>query len=357
MLAEPGQSETRAPETGSEQCNDQEHEDRPSCYQIMKKLFFSLVLGTIVAICWVMIIHTLKWIAIKGNEFEMLNQQQQQQAAGQPAQPQQPHQHHNPNHPQQQPHQQHSQQTQQSHHLHHRSSSAALPPVLLLEQQLKHLDAPAPADAGLLEWRRSPLSAGPMARLDGGAGDAKLVPPQKLNRPPEVERRRDKMRSRRAASEGADNGADDDDSNDNEPPQTPGGRLQSRRLAHLGSIAPQAQQLSTLGPAMVPDFSATNYQEEPLKSEPILPNESSADPSRLDSFNSDWPSNPVGDNGLPPDAGALERATPLQAFAYKAPFFTSWFVSIWNILFMPVFALISSCCFRSEDTTTKKQLV
>lgn len=45
--------------------------------QIMKKLFFSLVLGAIIAICWVMIIHTLKWIAIRGNEFEILNQQQQ----------------------------------------------------------------------------------------------------------------------------------------------------------------------------------------------------------------------------------------------------------------------------------------
>lgn len=63
--------------SGSEQCNDQEHEERPSCVQIMKKLFFSLVLGTIIAICWVMIIHTLKWIAIRGNEFELLNQQQQ----------------------------------------------------------------------------------------------------------------------------------------------------------------------------------------------------------------------------------------------------------------------------------------
>ena len=42
---------------------------------------------------------------------------------------------------------------------------------------------------------------------------------------------------------------------------------------------------------------------------------------------------------------------------YKAPFFTTWFISIWNVLFMPIFAIISSCCFRNEDNSTKKLLV
>ncbi|KAG9510336.1 Solute carrier family 35 member F4, partial [Fragariocoptes setiger] len=39
---------------------------------------------------------------------------------------------------------------------------------------------------------------------------------------------------------------------------------------------------------------------------------------------------------------------------YEAPFFTAWFCSVWNILFMPMFTLISTCCFRHEDTTTRK---
>ena len=63
--------------------------------------------------------------------------------------------------------------------------------------------------------------------------------------------------------------------------------------------------------------------------------------------------------GAVPPASSLERSSrpTIAGLVYRAPFFTSWFVSTWNILFMPVFTLISSCCFRNEDSTTKKLLV
>lgn len=65
--------------------------------------------------------------------------------------------------------------------------------------------------------------------------------------------------------------------------------------------------------------------------------------------------------GVQTGGGLVEQRTgsptPMASLVYRAPFFTSWFVSIWNILFMPVFTLISSCCFRNEDNTTKKLLV
>lgn len=59
-------------------------------------------------------------------------------------------------------------------------------------------------------------------------------------------------------------------------------------------------------------------------------------------------------NGAHLDKNNINLNNQIQ---FKAPFFTSWFVSMWNILFMPVFTLISSCCFRGEDSTTKRLLV
>ena len=61
--------------------------------------------------------------------------------------------------------------------------------------------------------------------------------------------------------------------------------------------------------------------------------------------------------GMPQQIPNGKATTGAQVAFYRAPFFTSWFVSVWNILFMPVFTLISSCCFRNEDSSTKKLLV
>lgn len=81
------------------------------------------------------------------------------------------------------------------------------------------------------------------------------------------------------------------------------------------------------------------------------------------------PPEPIDGAGSDPSSDANELATgqvrsagtapqqPPSAVVYRAPFFTSWYVSIWNVLFMPIFTLISSCCFRGEDSNTKKLLV
>ena len=128
----------------------------------------------------------------------------------------------------------------------------------------------------------------------------------------------------------------------------------------------------TTPPMVILDF-GTNYNEDALKSEATNGNQQIAlDASSGGSQqqqqqpdnqqesggqtaannNNAWP-----DSKSSLDSGSLERSAPVAGLVYRAPFFTSWFVSIWNILFMPVFTLISSCCFRNEDSTTKKLLV
>lgn len=60
--------------------------------------------------------------------------------------------------------------------------------------------------------------------------------------------------------------------------------------------------------------------------------------------------------GKPRPGNSVQAPAP-PPLLFKAPFFTSWSMSVWNIFFAPVFTLISSCCFRSEDSATKKLLV
>lgn len=168
-------------------------------------------------------------------------------------------------------------------------------------------------------------------------------------------------------------------------------QLYQKRLMHLSSIVPQPQPQQqhrnrnlpgtdsfTTTPPMVMD---TSY-EDSLKSEAnngnSAPSSSSFEENQdnldLGQASNSWPrqaddsqispqlnmlnGQQIGPTSNQIDSDVMERGAPVQAgLVYRAPFFTSWFVSIWNILFMPVFTLISSCCFRNEDNTTKKLLV
>jgi len=323
----------------------------------MKKLFFSLVLGTIIAICWVMIIHTLKWIAVRGDEFEALRMQQF-----------------------------HHHRSQQLGSAAHQEDGPAL-------RVSRMADAPVPLPAP--NWPRS--SAPPigneaeLARLQPGSSTpAAAVLSQRLRgRGP---KRRDGLARGEAqvlqvgrALQRRTND-DEEDDNDSEIPTDSDllsaqlattattsasqswleRQVQPKRTPHLNvpSITPHRQQQqqqqqqqkqrsaqtsidggrsSTVTP---PEF-ALEFGGELRGKEP----QEQLDTDEREPSLSEWPSQPVL------AAGQLQRGAPVAGLLYRAPFFTSWFVSTWNILFMPIFTLISSCCFRNEDSTTKKLLV
>lgn len=256
----------------------------------MKKLFFSLVLGTIIAVCWVMIIHTLKWMAIRGNEFEGLLLQQQAGASA-------------------------------SASALAANQPARLPPGGALLERLAR--APDGASGQLALTLKKPRAFAALEQTAARVGQQRRQEPQMQSQP--------------------------------------------QFQAHL---RPRARRPGT------PLLPAT--EEEPLKSEASF-NAPSSSRDQLDQLEPDEPEAaapqpPLLQPQLDETAAAAEgeqQATPIasqlaeraasfvapNALLYRAPFFTSWFVSTWNILFMPVFTLISSCCFRNEDNTTKKLLV
>lgn len=42
---------------------------------------------------------------------------------------------------------------------------------------------------------------------------------------------------------------------------------------------------------------------------------------------------------------------------FDAPFFMAWYASLWNVLFLPIFASFKVCCFNKDKTSTKKMIV
>lgn len=424
--------------------------------QIMKKLFFSLVLGTIIAICWVMIIHALKWIAIRGNEFELINQQMLLQQ----------HAHHRPT----------PSLSAASFQGTGGGSGAAISagntnsissPTASIEMisAASHIENMDQANAGdssattydklrssvlflttfenvvedktepTKESELSPVKPNHYNNNNNEQTTRKNISSRSVlffnddnNNTTPIAGRRKRLEKRLATAN--DDGAGDNDDNDNDNsddsnsknatmsnPLEPDSQavivrenqhksqttpvhhhhqIQPKRVMHLSSIVHQQagavnkqQHKSTpttnnnininnrninAPPVVLIDLNnPNNNQEESLKSEPIaggVPadgitiinpsaaqtetspetgaiSSSSASNNQDSSSSNQWPTRP-----------SLERSTPQVAgLVYKAPFFTSWFVSSWNILFMPIFTLISSCCFRSEDSSTKKLLV
>lgn len=294
----------------------------------MKKLFFSLILGTIIAICWVTIIHTLKWIAIKGNEYELIQQQ----------------------------------------NLHplHRSldnlaaseTSAAL---AASDSILKFQSVVQPSGGNydrLTRHREAVRSSEPrLTRLDWGVGKAEVSD----------------VRRRRSLDDDSSTADEEDDSSGQmggkqlivgmsieqpdpkrmqgswKRPNGGGGQQVPTKL----KIAQDSDEARRTPPTTLTPPILDSPQDDSLRSEPPeLPAERNSLAAELANG---WPS-PNSVARVPESAltgGPNQRA----GLVYRAPFFTSWFVSTWNILFMPVFTLISSCCFRNEDSSTKKLLV
>lgn len=282
--------------------------------QIMKKLLVSLLLSTLVAICWVLIIHTLKWIAIRGNDFEAALSQAQA-SASMPAAA--------------------IVQAQVGTQLVQRSEPS-------LASHLGHLQllgasaAPYPPN-----YRAAQQSAQQAVRRVHSAGSSRNYELEK------VDRRRARRRTRAAAQDGSNEENDE--------------------VGHETSLAPPASPRRPASPAQ--SSPAQSSSARPITWPAELP--TGADESVDDGQDEDgWPAPAANRPGqvdqVQRQANQLAELQPSRApsqgqlspgLSYKAPFFTSWFVSIWNILFMPIFALISSCCFRNEDSTTKKLLV
>jgi hypothetical protein len=455
--------------------------------QIMKKLFFSLVLGTIIAICWVMIIHTLKWIAIRGNEFELwqLQQQQLQQLhtpggnynnqdniqqanlllahqsiqVGQQAPPA-------PSQQQQQQQQQRQEpQLSQAHDAKGAPSNGSAPaatstrppPAQLYpagaedERKRRHTRVGAPGRAAraapsgreeIKALKRQPqtIDDGPdghelagqqakrdndapsLARVSSSPSFMSITTGQPL--PPSSAATRQGGRSRRtagsrpwprpaAAAAGDDERAHSADvarQNRNGASVAIADELpRPRRLMQLSSISreqrpaagaghPADQRRRATAPIQAtggglsvladmgdendePDTLASSNDLTTIMSTPALEphqamndgaNEQSATAVATIAVLPSGSGAEADQSGLPPpplpapnlDGGAIERSSASldgqvaagQVLVYRAPFFTSWFVSIWNIAFMPVFTIISSCCFRNEESTTKKLL-
>lgn len=286
--------------------------------QIMKKLFFSLILGTIIAICWVMIIHTLKWIAIKGNEFELIQQQQAHD---------------------------------------HKLAAAA---------------AAAAASDSITNFRPQADQLGTASPFDrlSGAGQLALSSPP----PPRLEPSEGAAESGLAKRFLDDFDGDSDDSGTGQPvaemsieqqdPKQQAARRRERvQQANSNNNVPRRIKIAQSdwtkstpasgAPAML---DAAPYNEETtLKSE--TPETSPATNSLVAELANGWPSSGPSSSRIPEAVASNNPNQPHSELMFRAPFFTSWFVSIWNLLFMPVFGLISSCCFRGEDSSTKKLLV
>lgn len=280
----------------------------------MKKLFFSLLLGTIIAICWVLVIQTLKWIAIKGNEYEMLTMVQQQRA-----------------------------------------------------NQLQYLRQPAASDPG------APF-AGPTLESSGDISeDQSQLSSNKTQSSnttqPETGTASSLARIIRRRQDVAES-ANSDAAHESEDTAQSSPVIERqvhphKRVLHLSSIATQRQRPQQQQQQPSHKTSAGRESDE-------LSVESTADDQldreandgdeliQLPSQTEDRPGSSVHretDPYLYQEQLGNDQPSKVASLIYRAPFFTTWFISIWNILFMPVFALISSCCFRNEDNTTKKLLV
>uniref|UniRef100_A0A6G1S3Y8 Solute carrier family 35 member F4 n=1 Tax=Aceria tosichella TaxID=561515 RepID=A0A6G1S3Y8_9ACAR len=466
-------SSSSANAMSSEQCNEQDNEDSPNCMQIMKKLFFSLVLGTIVAICWVMIIHTLKWIAIRGNEFELwqLQLQQQQQLLLQAhTQLQPPSANYNsPDNIHQAnlllAHQSIQVAKQQQQQTSSNTTTAKSNNTMRTAEGVSNETAATSArpqlyqgdqeeaDTGLVGQRRrrrrrghrmsnndtqasgrdddeikealdrrtrrallgqpAPTRAsheqfGRQAKRDNDASHSTAVVPfasmitgGRQQQLPGANRR-----IKQSTAQG------DDDAGGQLPSLVgESGRIeelpQRRRLMQLSSIShEQVPRTNSNSNNNDKPVAADQYRQRPTAG---LANQQSAgmrvlaemgdENDELDSSGNDLTTIlPLGPQNQPMNNGALDQSAAAsatmsilptspasgdpdqsapqhlssaierspapvdgqvgeaQVLVYKAPFFTSWFVSIWNIAFMPVFTIISSCCFRNEESTTKKLL-
>lgn len=399
----------RAPSenSGSEQCNEQDQEDRPNCVQIMKKLFFSLLLGTIVAVCWVIIIHTLKWIALRGNEPFDSSAQLMMIGGTSGGAMQKP--------------------------IATLTSSRRVGPALeqMFHSQLysSSLESTSPSNANLQvsslreeagaqqykrRRRRESGNGTQWAKEGGGEGRAANALTTQFNNGTTranygpiggEERRRPTnrmMRRRQLPNTEADqSGEGDDDSsqpiasvldhaslgrgptsvrsddNNEEEEQQQASKLESqgqppkvaasielqgqpraatRRQQQQQRPADQKKRVIQLGSIAANTFAPNSVglsQDELPTIATTVPGvgelEPSGDPMELGPAEQSPAQPQIVDAPLPPAAH--------PHLVYRAPFFTSWFVSIWNILFMPVFTLISSCCFRNEDSSTKKLLV
>lgn len=245
----------------------------------MRKLFFSLILGTLIAICWLMIVHTLKWVAIRGQPLELLAGG----GGGQLA-----------------------------------LGAGSSPPAALLLAPAPALDA-----AGAAQMRRR------RRRQEAPGRPEEAAESEEEEEPPPTRR-----------------------------PQTVGKALASiEQMADGLMRRSQLAKLNAINSAPPPTASAETALSDAAENDPpprpALPADEDAvglqTGGRL----------AVGGGGQDASQVAAPPQTTTTAAQpnYRAPFFTSWFVSIWNILFMPVFTLISSCCFRNEDSSTKKLLV
>lgn len=307
--------------------------------QIMRKLFFSLLLGTLVAICWVLIIHTLKWIALKGNEFEA--------SLGTTIQPQ---------------------------------ASASSPtgvivqPPSLIGDQLVHQGQPLSASRRPLHLHlvqsvgQHQDSTPQLHRLSPAAQPIQgVTQPAETgatvlagHQPKKIQKNRRRKRRRRTAQAGS---SEENDEAIQEVSLPPPPRL--LKQAPLMSSRRRPSPFATPSPPP-----PVTWPSDLLAGAESAGDESDADDDSTAGDSGPWLS-PGGQQQQQPTSIQVQRPTSQVAaeladrsgqfntagLMYKAPFFTSWFVSIWNILFMPIFTLISSCCFRNEDSTTKKLLV
>lgn len=280
-------------------------------------------MGTIIAVCWVLAIHTLKWIAIKGNEFELLTVTRQQQEQLQQF------------------------QTRRVHYLRHKQSDAAKE------------DAPGGGDTGVrfksipdtdVSESRSPLNIATNSTNNDTRGEIsdasryilqRLIKRHDVGHLAKVEPEREVART---------------------SPVIERQNLTHRRVPHLSSIAGQ-QQPKRQKPQ--PQQSANKNSDDSLMES--LEDHIAREANNGDEL-SESPDQPTNlQSAQQSSDGYIDQAASAQigddqpkrvaGLVYRAPFFTSWFISTWNILYMPVFALISSCCFRNEDNTTKKLIV
>lgn len=323
----------------------------------MRKLFFSLLLGTIIAICWVLVIHTLKWIAIKGNEFESLTIVQQQQ---------------------------------QQHRFHQLRLRSSLPTTLLDDETGQLM---ATRDNGQIESTMPKISH---LRVKNQSSSLLMnnndTLPSRNNASDERSSRSSSNSSNSAAisrifsrqrrqesSSSLDEKSYPDQSVEAaafasatiQRQRTTPAHSKRLNLAHLNSIAGQQKQQHADGEAnefALVEPAGGQSAKESNSDDSLTSNDDDDDvDDELKSLASQQHilephSIQAGGHSNQRPAGAGDhRMQPdeklVGGLAYRAPFFTSWFISTWNILFMPLFALISSCCFRNEDNTTKKLLV
>lgn len=314
----------------------------------MRKLFFSLLLGIIIAICWVLIIHTLKWVAIQGNEFALTSQHQPQDELAK------------------------AKQALASSH----RSIVLQPPLPSLPANVRlgrHLAAGVPEGqegSPTSEEARPPPPPGstgqPGKQTLPSSQLLKQISPDSSNEPGEISTSpisaARSARQRRLHENPGENENDDDDDGSDDGAAQPSIELGSRDgLAATPDKRPRLDHQRGRG-------HDRTRQPGPSSSATIT-----STPMTTEVSVNDWPHQAApesnserlsGEAGLAGDLDRPAQAAPsstLTASAvglpYRAPFFTSWFVSTWNILFMPVFTLISSCCFRNEDSNTKKLLV